>query len=442
MRARLEAGRVVAPFLRRCGWLVALALLITAASPAHGAPSTKFYGTDHSGYAIRGEDAPVTLKLINRPTSTQTLGSANFAIPTAHGLGVAVPGLDQTISVTTSNLAKVWTVRQVLLSGQRVLEFRANSVKNALAPGEYLEAPISVSASCSATAGTFTSSAKQSNDFSGVRNDVTPQGLNETVAVKRLARSIAFTGQPTSELINQTITPDVVVTAYTICPGDVATDASGTVALDILNDSSEGSGALQGTTSKPISTGTASFSDLSVNESGSTYTMGATFNDDLTVSSPDLTALRSQPFDIYNKLCLAGSEMPCEHNTPSTKVVVPAPPLLGSMALSLSGDAKPFDCGLASPVTSVGALATIVPDGYTTDTIDVTLTYAKAVLTVALSQTTTCLSHDGGVSYDPVPNCRRPEIVPCIASRGGTQGGDGVVVLRIDPEDPIGGTYS
>ena len=90
----------------------------------------------------------------------------------------------------------------------------------------------------------------------------------------------------------------------------------------------------------------------------------------------------------------------------------------------------------------IGALATIVPDGYTADTIDVTLTYAKAVLTVALSQTTTCLSHDGGVTYDPVANCRKPQVVPCIASRGGTQGGDGVVVLRIDPEDPIGGTYS
>lgn len=433
-----------AGWMQRCAYLVLVAAVVgTVAGAAVAAPSTKFYGTGVQGYAIRGEVAPVTLTVFNRVSSSQTLGSVNFTVPTANGLSVTNPAVNQLplLTVPTSNPAKQWTVRQVQAGGANVLEFRANSSKNALAPNESVSATISVGASCDATAGTFTSAAKQSNDFSGLRNGFAPQGLAETVAVKRLARELAFTAQPTSELVNETITPPVTVTAYTTCPDDVAIDAVGSLELDILNDSFEGAGALAGTNPRPIYNGSATFSDLSVNESGSTYTLGATFDDALTVAEEDVTAPRSAPFDIYNTLCLAGSEESCTHQTGSTKVEVPAPPPLGSMALSLSGDAKPFDCGLPSLVTSIGALATVVPDGYTTDTIDVRLTYVKAALTVALSQTTTCISKDGGASYDPVPDCRRPATVPCIASRGGTAGGDGVVVLRIDPEDPIGGTF-
>ena len=311
-------GPARAAWMQRCAYVVLiLAVLGTVAGAAVAAPSSKFYGTDLFGYAIRGEVAPVTLRVINRPASTQTLGSVNFEIPTAQGIGVTVPALNQTVSLLTSDPAKSWTVTQVLASGKYILQFRANASKNALDPGQLLDAPISVSASCTAVAGSFTSSARQSNDFSGARNEFTASGLNVSVAVKRLARKIAFTAQPTSTTVNTVIAPAMKVTAFTVCPSDVAIDASGSVALDLSNDSAEGEGLLQGTATKSISAasatpGVATFDDLSVSLSGATYSLGAKFDDDLTLTGPDLTALqRGRDLDIYDSVCTNNGQPTC-----------------------------------------------------------------------------------------------------------------------------------
>ena len=101
------------------------------------------------------------------------------------------------------------------------------------------------------------------------------------------ASQLAVTVQPTNTTDGATITPAVQLTAQDAL-GNTATGFTGTVTLGIQTN--PGSGTLSGTTTKTAVAGVVAFSDLSIDKTGSGYTLVGT--------SPGLTGVVSAPFAI------------------------------------------------------------------------------------------------------------------------------------------------
>ena len=119
------------------------------------------------------------------------------------------------------------------------------------------------------------------------------------------ATKLAFLQQPTSAVGGATISPAVTVRIEDANGNLVTTDNTTTVTLAI--GTNPGSGTLTGGGAATASGGIATFSGLSINKSGTGYTLGAS-------SSPVLTAATSSAFNIT-----AGSATKLAYTTvPST----------------------------------------------------------------------------------------------------------------------------
>lgn len=169
------------------GALIAAAAAIVAAGASlqtvEAATSTKYYtvGIQPTQVAAGSTGDALTLTLANcdggvacSPASTQSLGSAN--VTPAPGFAVRIASL----SVTSAG-GKSWTAQVV--SG--VIELRAASSKDTLAPGDSLRVPLSVDAPCTAPAQpAWLSEVKQSNSFNGPPgNDFVNAGIDPTVGL-------------------------------------------------------------------------------------------------------------------------------------------------------------------------------------------------------------------------------------------------------------------
>jgi len=234
--------------------------------------------------------------------------------------------------------------------------------------------------------------------------------------------------QPTDTETNSAITPAVTVNVVDSC-GNPATGA-GNVTVAIGDDPSAGTAILSGTKTQSAATGTATFSNLSIDVSGADYSLLASYT--------GLTSVESSSFDVVDQLCTS-SDLFCEVSNDTTKVQTAAPTGDATMALSLSVGSKSFTCdGVA--LTSDGSLALIDPTGYTAP-YTVTLTYDKAVASgTGVANFVVCLSKDG-VSYTQLSDCKNKHPnPPCILSRNRTGVGDLEIVLLLDPSDPYAGT--
>jgi hypothetical protein len=101
------------------------------------------------------------------------------------------------------------------------------------------------------------------------------------------ATQLIFSVQPANTAPGAAITPAVQVTALD-AGGNVATGFTGTVVVAIKTN--PGGGTLSGTTSVAAGSGVATYSDLSINNAGTGYTLQAT--------SSGLTSATSSAFNI------------------------------------------------------------------------------------------------------------------------------------------------
>ena len=435
--------------VRRHGLPLALAIaLVWIVGAAQAAPSTKFYSVTISPTtATAGTSTNYTVTLTNDASSTQTLGSANVSAPA--GFTITSPANGATATVTGSG-GKTWKVR----NASNVLEFRAATKNDALSPGQSVSiANVATTNPCALGTHTWPTIAKQANSFSGPPgNDFTATGATTVEIVAGGPTTLAFGQQPTTTEKNASITPAVTVTAADAC----GNPASGSVDMTIgTPDPSGGAALLSGTSSPPIPapplgtvrrplvSGVATFSDLSIDTSGVGYRLRA--------SSGSGTPVQSSPFNIVDFLCEA---FPCELVDPEniTSVVVnnPSEPLPAPLGLSVSAAGIPFgddNCGSAQ---SMGRVVSVVPDSSVSSDIilEVTIRYGSQVVPVGTGVPSFrfCANDGPGTDWYEVFNCpdNSPtlEDVKCISHRRAAGSADLLITALMSWTDPDWGGFS
>jgi hypothetical protein len=220
---------------RSCLALACLGILagfyVTSATPA---PSSKFYSATRiapgSGNIPAGETSPVEVRITNCAgtlcvsgsntyVSTQSLGSANITFPSLFGLGSpsvsAPPG-------------KTWTAS---VAGDTV-QLRTPGSTHAIVPGESVSVTVNVtvpaSAACTgASPHTITTSARQSNNFSGPPGNAFTNALGDpTLGISPGALDHFVVGAISSPKTAGGPPITVQATAYDAC-GTIKTNYAG-----------------------------------------------------------------------------------------------------------------------------------------------------------------------------------------------------------------------
>ena len=281
--------------------VISLALVVGALTGpvASAAPSTKFYtGTVTPGTATPGGTQTYTFAIADSSGSTQSLGSANINVPADF--------TSVTVGAVTPPPGKVWTA--TLVSGQIKLRNPGPGSTSRLDPGESVSVLVTATAPTSCGSFTWTTAAKQSNDFNGTGNDFVLSGTDPTISTIgcQVADHVSFGQGPTDVQVASPITPAVTVLVQD-ASGNTVTSSTAAITLAIGTNPS--GGVLSGTSNCPAGPGTvcqsavggvATFADLSIDTAGTGYTLGA--------SSPGLTGATSGAFNVLVVLapCVAG----------------------------------------------------------------------------------------------------------------------------------------
>ncbi len=405
---------------RRGGfWSVvgALAVLVALIGSAQAGTSTKFYrvGIAPPTVAAGTTSAAFTLTLTNDSSSTQTLGSANFTSPWS----VTSPLSGSPLHVL-SDEGKNWTVS----NASNVVQFRANSSGDALNPGHSVSASVNATVPCNASGTvTWTTRAKQSNSFNGPPgNDFVRLGAEPTVTVTQGNGSLGGFVFDTigSQTVNVPFT--VTVTAKDIC-GFTKADYGGGALL---------SGNLGGTPTYG-SFGTWSQGSASASVTATASQTGAT------LTATDGTAVgTSNPFDVFDAICTSGTL--CEASNSTTDVQTRVDSATAAiMGLMLSTPGAEFTCN-GGTHSAVGSLVTLSPSQYGGNYF-ATLRYDKSVAPgTGVANFIVCLGKNG--TFTELAPCKKSANPPCISSRNRNGVGDLVIVLLLDPTDPVGGTHN
>lgn len=412
-----------------------LAALVAAIGAAQAAPATKKYdATVHvANGVVTATAATLTLTLTNDPTTKQTLGSANFTPPGGVTLG----------TVVGSATRPGWTAS---VAGG-VVAFRSTS--NALAKGQSVSANVSVGI-LQGTCGnaTWTTAAKQSNDFSGTGND-----FNLNPALSNLKPLGSFVWEPIgTDVSAEVFAPQILVsadttvdvTAYDICGEAHTTYGSGFGDETTLEPFADTPPRLVGADISAIDwdtvPGSATLTPDDVVETGDKLVVADV------VSGIDAT---SDEFDVVEKLCTS-LDTTCEWENGNGKIKAEAgaPPAGGlnqpdpSLGIGFNPDLS-FDCdGNAAPVGDT--LININPRDYPVEaTVTITLTYDNSVIGGGSADSYSfCLSKTNGASWEEPPAC--PSDTPVFADANCIldqfkSSGDLVVVLFLKADDPWGG---
>jgi hypothetical protein len=149
----------------------------------------------------------------------------------------------------------------------------ATVVLSATGTGNTLTQPSGTTNGSGVATGTFSSTAAEAKVISATIGGVT---ITQTAAVTvnpAVAVSLAFTVQPTNGVAGATITPVIAVTANDQF-GNIATGFSGSVTVGM--GTNPGGGTLSGTPTRTAAAGVATFNNLSIDKTGSGYTLNAT----------------------------------------------------------------------------------------------------------------------------------------------------------------------
>ena len=404
--------------VRYASLLLLLALFVTAlagSAQAHGDdddPVRKYSVEISPTTTAAGSTATFQLKLKNHTSSTKSLGSGNFTVPA---------GFTVTVGATTPPSGKSWSA--TLDSG--VIKFRAASSASKLLPGQIVSTQLTVATACNATSATWTSAARQENNFSG--NSFQRVGSDPVLTVTGggggLA-SLAFVQQPTDTEKDSPITPAVTVRAIDAC-GNTATGATGNVSIALDHNPL----ALGGTLSQPLMSGVATFANLTVSVSDDDYTL---------VASKSPLSATSMKFEVVDVLCTSADPVCAGSDQQQlTSVTTTGPPSGGTMALTFGGFGGSFTCGGTARAV-IGSQTTIDPMGYT-QPIDVTFTWDKSITKgTGVSNFVFCLSKDDGATFFVVPKCGGNVQPTCEVKRNRSGAGHLKIDVRLAPNDPVG----
>jgi hypothetical protein len=313
---------------------------------------------------------------------------------------------------------------------------------------------------------------KQSNDFSGLPgNDfqLDPASAGNLSGTLSGSCSLAFTsdGQPNGTAVS----PAMIHSGFGSSGGPVKVavlDASGQtianpaatgpVAVTVAIGSNPGSGNLLGTTTVQASGGVASFSDLSIDHSGSGYTLTAT------TTSPGIAASApSDHFTIFGSLkTCSGAGPGCSASLSSTSTTgtvtassfTSTNPLLGAGiggagygCSTYQSFSEPFSfdvfstTGVADPSAQFSGLLDIsrstVQASGRSKAASWQLCYASTEpFTAQLGTAGTAVI--GGVTFNTglLPDCSSTQGAPCVQARAKGNGGD-ILVTFLASGDPF-----
>jgi len=156
--------------------------------------------------------------------------------------------------------------------------------------GNTFTQPVATTDASGVATGSLSATGVGSKIISAMVSGVAITQTDTVTVTPGVAAALVFTGQPTNTAASATINAGsggVVVTAHDAV-GNTATDFSGNVTVAIATN--PGGGTLSGTLTLAAVAGIATFSDLSIDQSGTGYTLQAT--------SGGLTSAPSATFDI------------------------------------------------------------------------------------------------------------------------------------------------
>jgi hypothetical protein len=438
-----KAGFTIA---RVCLGVLAAGLL-AAATPATPAAGSVSYGScTWSGKCFAVTVSPTSPAAgattsfaftITNEAATEQLGSVQISAPA----GFVITGAPGSAGFTPSS---------------------ALFLNLSLAPSATTTLTVTAALACSGGSYQWDIEAKQSNEFYGYGNfQLDPASAGNLSGWVTGSCSLAFTsdGEPAGTALNAVITSALgsqggpvkveVLDGY----GELATGS--TAAVTVAIGSEPGSGSLSGTLTVSATGGVASFSDLSIDQSGDGYT--------LTATSPGLTPATSDPFKIWESLqrcsttpCSASSSTATTSAAVTTSSAIPNEDFLG---FALGG--VDFNCGgtyqrVSDPVSfevfSPSGVA--LPNARFTVSLQIDKAAVKASGRTGASQWQICYASTqpfrslygtsgtaliGGVNYQTglLPDCSNCPAAPCVQARHKTKAGD-VVVTFLASGDPYG----
>jgi hypothetical protein len=428
MRALRYGPKGPGALIWRSGVVLALAAVaIGVISAAQAGTSTKYYVASFApAFAEPGVKHTYTLTITNcgpasagcaNLVSSQTLGSANVTIPAGYTAALA-PGA-----------GAVWSID----SG--IVTFRAGKTPS-LAPGASISVKLDVTPNqvggsyCYAGGDGYAwpSRVKQSNNFSGTGNDFIRLGNDPTLTVA----SLVYTTQPTNSEIDPAKINDptgVVVTVEDGC-GKPQAGASGSLSVGMGKNPNASGGTLLGTTTVPLSSGAATFTTLSIDKPGSGYTLEAS-PETGNASLGYLSTVESTPFNVMT-VCSTTNTPGCHTSNAATQVDAAIPPAGSTIGLSLGSPSEVAQC---AGKTSLGSIASIVPDYKNPGIVVVTLTYGSGLATTpGVSSYIACVFKNG--AWMALSSCTGQNGPPCVDSKQHSNNGPLVIVLKLPSDDP------
>jgi hypothetical protein len=423
-RTRLGTSTAVLTFGMAALVLAALVIVI---GQAQAAATKKVYdATVHvTGGAVTATSATLTLTLKNDATSNQTLGSANFTAPGGITLG----------TVGTPDRSG-WTVTTL---GSDV-QFRSTT---ALAKGQSVSADVTVGIDqTTCTTGTWTTRAKQSNDFSGNPGNDFGLNLSASNLLPLGSLTIDEIGTPVGDqLVDQiyvNATKTVQVHAFDLC-GE-ADSGYGTSAPGNFGDAASLS-AHADTPARLVAAGLPKAIAWPAGTASMKPVVVETI--DMVVATDSVSGINatSNDFDVVETICTAGSACHWDNGNNKIHVDAPAPPTGASLGVGFSS-VPSFSCDSGTAPLG-GTLIYVNPRDYPPDAApqSVSFTYDKSIpgSSGQTSAFRVCLSKDNGVNWiGPLGDCSSAPM-PCVQDRGRVQG-NLVITLLFDPHgDPLGG---
>jgi hypothetical protein len=258
------------------------------------------------------------------------------------------------------------------------------------------------------------------------------------------ADHLVFTAVPDNVRVNAPF--NVTVTIKDACD-KAAKSAHDPVTLALTQPPSAdagGGGTLGGTTQATPSAGVATFSGLTINKSGTGYT--------LTASYTGLADI-SHVVNVYDDLETCSNSGCTAHASKGGNSVDVSVPNIAQqvgkfLGVGLTDSSVTVQCtvdGTTGARTSLGPIFGVAPPpGHSNADITVTLTINKFYVgTHGIASIIVCMSAVPGVTYTELTSCP-PKGTPtekCIAKQSADNAGNAVIVIKIDSTDPVGGGF-
>jgi hypothetical protein len=384
---------------------------------------------------VAGVNQAFTVKVTNEAT-TQTLGSMQVTAPSGYVVTGASGG-------TASHT-----------SGSAVFLYLG------LSPGQSAVLTVDATAPCGGGTSAWGMDAKQSNQFNGSGNDfqIDPASLLSVTASGSC--KLAFVNEPNGTAVNSPIATQVgsagSPVSVEVLDGAGHLVATSTAAVTVAIGSNPGSGTLSGTATVAAGAGVASFPGLSINQTGTAYTLVAT--------SPGITSAASSDFNIWGVL-RGCSGVPCSgsSSTKSTTGTVTTSSASSGEFLGVGLGGVSFSCGLSyQPLSDPLSFDVLSVSGVAdssalfTNSLEISKSLVQSSGHPGASSWQICYGSQqpftamhatagtvniGGVTYYTglLPDCTSSQPAPCVEARNKDNAGN-VIVTFLAAGDPFART--